>query len=1054
MADFLQRTIVLTPQKLHLSMRKQRFADSSTIVVEPTFDAAPPRWLEIFDRFPSVLERYDIPDQDGVVQIMIEPAVRSVLQEIRRWPGRVVSGQRAEAFIRNPYASLGDDAVSVIDEQQFEAARDAAGIRFERFSIETSHLDNGRLHQVVLLVEPMSQYGSEISRNVFESPDSLERFLYHFESRFRAGFQCCLWEGYELEILGDAQEQIELIRGLLLEWRSPQPRITFEEVYDLSRYSGRIDGIGVEKEYASPYIARKSDEQGWIPENVTFGIMVTPDGAGEPINLQIGDAEKIELGRNIARAEQAGATIVEIPGLHQPVNLQMAKQVLQTLTSVHDLIKRGEFEPGTGNSEPARITLPKGPRKSLLLRANITDVDYLEARKTALSLPAGLQPCLPAALRPSVMLKDHQLVGVAWLQHLYSNAPDACRGALLADDMGLGKTLQLLVFIQSCLEKDQGLEPVLIVAPLTLLENWKEEVEKFFRPGTMPMVILYGDGLKAAKLSKSEIDPQLVKDGIVNFLRPGWLGRAKVVLTTYETLRDLEFSLAAQHWSIMVCDEAQKIKNPNALMTRAAKKQNVTFKVACTGTPVENSLADLWCLFDFIQPGLLGSLNEFGTRYRKPIEAASDGEKERVEELRSVIEPQTLRRMKSQIAQDLPQKIEVKAGRDLLLSAFQRQLYAKAVQNYKAASESGASKNHLALIHQFGQICTDPRPLGQRSDFQESLASYAQKSPKLPWLLETLEAIQKRKEKAIIFVEYLDLQRQLQRYISERFGFSPDIINGSTSAAAKEEGSRQKRIKAFQAKDGFGAIILSPLAVGYGVNIQAANHVIHYTRTWNPAKEDQATDRAYRIGAEKDVYVYYPIVTAEFVTFDMKLDSLLSWKRSLSEDMLNGCGELSAADFTDLGAPDGDTFISTEYLEQDDIRTMEGRPFECMIKIVFSKLGYTHVYQNPGTGDGGIDVVAIRDLEGVLIQCKTSMQSQSLGWDAVKEVVGGTAAYQQKHPGIRFRRLIATNSTFNSTAVAQARANDVEIYQLDKIADLLARHPIMRIELESHLISG
>ena len=309
-------------------------------------------------------------------------------------------------------------------------------------------------------------------------------------------------------------------------------------------------------------------------------------------------------------------------------------------------------------------------------------------------------------------------------------------------------------------------------------------------------------------------------------------------------------------------------------------------------------------MFDFIQPGLLGALNDFGSQYRRPIEVKSDEEKSRVNQLRALIEPQTLRRIKAQVAKDLPRKIEVKACRNLLLSAYQRDLYGKAVQAYRTKQSGNSLKNHLGLIQYLRQFCTSPYPLGNKTNLDEPLTEREIKSPKLKWLLELLADIRQRNEKVIVFVEFLDLQRQLQRYIAERYYIRPDIINGSTSAAASAIHSRQKRIKAFQEKPGFGVIILSPLAVGFGVNIQAANHVIHFTRSWNPAKEDQATDRAYRIGQTKDVFVYYPVITAEFVTFDMKLDKLLNWKRGLSDDMLNGCGDLSGSDFSDLGAPE------------------------------------------------------------------------------------------------------------------------------------------------------
>ncbi|ASF45475.1 DEAD/DEAH box helicase [Methylovulum psychrotolerans] len=896
MVDFLQRTVVLSPEKLLLHLHKSASSGNKTVQVEPNFDGAPQQWLDTFDKFAIVPERYDIPDGQGIIQVLVSPQVRSVLQELRRWPGRYVAGQRAEAFIRNPYAALGDAAVAVIDEAQFEEAREAAGIEFEQFFIDVDYDENGKVIGVGLLIESTSSTNQQTNRYSFADTKELENFIKRFDKQIQMGFQCLAWEGYELEILGDAEYQLVNLKLLLSEWLPAHHiSIAYADIFDLGRYSGRIEGIGVEKNYVSPFIARKSDEEGWVPSNVEFGLAFTPDNSATPVNFQLSNSGRESIQEAIDQAEQKQLDMVSIPGVDKPVSVAEAKQILEVIQTTEEQIRKGEF---TAKQQ-------KSSAKSLLLKSNIYTVDYQENRKQALELPSDSQVKLPSVLRESVSLKQHQLQGVAWLQHLWHQSPQHCRGALLADDMGLGKTLQILTFIARCMEDEPHIDPILIVAPVSLLENWLEEIDKFFTPDAMSVLMLYGKQLSDQKLDRSEIDPQLVREGLVKFLVPNWLGNTKVVLTTYETLRDLELSLASQRWSIMVCDEAQKIKNPNALVTRSAKKQNVRLKIACTGTPVENSLADLWCLFDFIQPGLLGALNDFGSRYRRPIEAKTEEEKARVNELRSLIEPQTLRRTKAQVAKDLPSKIEVESCRLLPLSTYQRDLYRQVIQGYQEKQSDSAIKNHLGLIQYLRQLCTSPYPIGSKASLDEPLSEREMKSPKLKWLLELLVDIRQRNDKVIVFVEFLDLQRQLQRYIAERFKVLPDIINGSTSAAASVANSRQKRIKAFQEKPGFGIIILSPLAVGFGVNIQAANHVIHYTRTWNPAKEDQATDRAYRIGQTKDVYIYYPVITAEFVTFDMKLDKLLSWKRCLSDDMLNGCGDLSSSDFDDLGAPEG-----------------------------------------------------------------------------------------------------------------------------------------------------
>jgi Holliday junction resolvase len=318
-----------------------------------------------------------------------------------------------------------------------------------------------------------------------------------------------------------------------------------------------------------------------------------------------------------------------------------------------------------------------------------------------------------------------------------------------------------------------------------------------------------------------------------------------------------------------------------------------------------------------------------------------------------------------------------------------------------------------------------------------------------------MKLIKANGEKAIIFCEFRDLQRTLQRAIAERFGFTPDVINGDTSTASANANNRQKRIKAFQQKSGFGAIILSPLAVGFGVNIQAANHVIHFSRTWNPAKEDQATDRAYRIGQIKDVYVYCPVVVADdFVTFDAKLDKLLEWRRDLSKNMLNGAGDISLADFGDLEDIDGGKAFTNEPLKVEDIFSMDPDGFEAFCAVLWGKHGYTKVYRTPRTGDGGIDVVAIKDKTGVLIQCKSSSrEGQELGWEAVKDVVGGAAGYVARHPDVKFSLVAATNQRFNGIARSQANLNHVELVDRESLAAMLEAHPVTRGELENLLFA-
>ena len=1051
--DFLHRSVVLTPEKLEIGLRKSNgVGDDSVIEIEPRFSGAPADWLERFDSSRTVFDRYDFATPEGVIQVLISPKVKTVLSEIKRLPLRRVAGSRAQAFILNPFATLGEDAKDVITEEQFEAAREEAGLHYERFVPQIERDAAGRPLRIGVLVETASAAGPMSSETHWLTNEELGSFVAKLQSAIERGFQLLGWRGYDLELQGDSGEHLATLSDAL-ELRSKAPSVvTYAQVYDLNSYSSRIEGIGIEKPYYSPYIAKRKDDEGWFPDNVLPFIVFTPHGSSEAVAVPVSDELIKQLDDAKTEARDAGRESVSVPWLDKPVPLPEADDIISTFEEVMTDVQNSTFDP---EKIAARQKEKLGKRKSLLLRANIQSLEYDEMRRAALlALPA--EPQLPSSLRHEFPLMPHQRDGVAWLQHLYgAKNKYQVRGAVLADDMGLGKTLQLLTFMAWLNETDAKLDPMLVVAPVSLLENWKEEADKFLQPGSLPIVTAYGEFLAELRVPREAIETRLrTEDGLIRFLKPGWIGDAKVVLTTYETLRDLEFSFASQRWSFMVCDEAQRIKNPAAMVTRAAKKQNVGFKIACSGTPVENTLADLWCLFDYVQPGLLGALDEFGKRYRKPIEAKTDEERARVEELRSYIEPQILRRMKSDVVKDLPKKIEVEGCKNLTLSDRQRNLYSGAIEDFKGRNNAGSTspfKNHLGLLHYLRLICTDPKRHGLTVFKPEPVREYRANAPKLDWLLKELERIKGKGEKAIVFCEFRNIQRLLQHYIRDAFDVTPDIINGDTPASSSHATSRQKRIKAFQSAPGFGVIILSPVAVGFGVNIQAANHVIHYTRTWNPAKEDQATDRAYRIGQTKDVYVYYPVVRAEdFCTFDVKLDELLRLKRALARDMLNGAGDIGPGDFsiTDI-VPERNAENIDEAVTLEAARRMEWRHFEGLAAAIWKKKGFDYCYCTAPANDNGVDVVAITGSEGELIQTKTAAaEGARLGWDTVKEVVGGEAYYRRRHPKVEFRKVGMSNQFFNAQAIAQAELNNVELVGQNELADLLKRFPVTMLDVE------
>jgi Holliday junction resolvase len=398
------------------------------------------------------------------------------------------------------------------------------------------------------------------------------------------------------------------------------------------------------------------------------------------------------------------------------------------------------------------------------------------------------------------------------------------------------------------------------------------------------------------------------------------------------------------------------------------------------------------------------------------------------------------------------------------MSNLQRTFYTDAVNSFKASKDKTLEqpvpspfKNHLGLLQYLRSICTTPHAPGHGRFKPQALDRFRIDAPKLGWLLGTLEQIQRKGEKAVVFAEFRETQQLLAYYIKEVFDFAPDIINGDVTASSKHIASRQKRIKAFQAKPGFGVIVLSPVAVGFGVNVQEANHVIHYTRNWNPAKEDQATDRSYRIGQKREVWVYLPVVSAaDFKTFDVRLDELLEVKRKLAQDMLNGSGTVMPGDWNiqDI-VPNGETDpIFTRAVTMDDVIRMEWGYFEALVAALWQKKGFRTVYRTP-TQDEGVDVVAFTGQEGDLIQCKSSgTDNAALNDQGVKDVVSGEAEYRLRHPGVAFSKWAVTNQFFNDTAHERAKKNNVTLINQLGIETLLDRHPVTNTDIQRFLHSG
>lgn len=1021
---YLEGTIILTPESLKLALERT----DETVSVNPTFADAPTDWLQRFDTHQNVQEHYDFATPTGRSRVILSEPVRRVLQFIKReMPQRKVTGRKAEAFLRNPYALLGEDTANIIDPEHFNAEKQKLGTLESPWRIQ-AETKNGQIIAVTLHIAEKHE--------TFHQAEDFVHFQDQVGQAIKEQAVSLHWQDYTLSIDGSAHSEWQQGQRILAVWQQQQNHaINYEDIYDLDNYGDRVIGIGEIRPVALPILLKNDDgSQSWSPEMEPAIMIGTPDG--NPLLVPATADFMSALKNTIATNEAQGNDKVILPYVHHETSLATAKNVIDVLTTF--LNSKQPNSPEKPPEQPSDIAV-KTKAKTLLIKSNFDRLEYIKQRRTWLSISENYQVQIPKQIKQTIQLKPHQTEGLCWLQYL-SNVGNGCDGALLADDMGLGKTLQILCLLANYYEKNPDSPPSMIVAPVTLLDNWEQEVTKFFQDFP-PVLRLHGNTLKQYKQPKELIDLQLLNENITNLLQPDWLGNVKLIITTYETVRSYEFSLARQEFTFLICDEAQKIKNPTAIATLAIKKQKARFKIACTGTPVENHLVDIWNLFDWVQPGLLGTVQEFHSHYRRPIEAKTEEQQQALEQLRELIAPQILRRTKQDISHELPQKYTYSNA--IKMVSYQHELYQDTVTRLgQAQQEKNATqrlKSTWGLLHRIKAICAEPYCLpGLKFEAHKPLDKHLANSPKMNWLLQQLTEIQKNNEKVIIFTELRQVQIAISFFLKQRFGLVPNIINGQTQ-------QRQSLIDRFQEKFGFNAIVLSPLAAGAGLNIVTANHVIHFTRTWNPAKEAQATDRAYRIGQTKDVHVYCPTIThPEFTTFEAKLDTLIRSKLDLASDMLNGIG----GDFSpfEFDIPKPQNANTSMLLTLEDIDALDGDEFEKFCQLFLAKDGW-EARQTPKTqGDGGIDVIAINKNKGLLLQCKRS--SKTLGWDAIKEVAAGAARYEKLYAGIDFTKIAVTNQFFNPTAKEQANHNRVILWERTQLASRLQQAAISRRELD------
>ncbi len=446
-------------------------------------------------------------------------------------------------------------------------------------------------------------------------------------------------------------------------------------------------------------------------------------------------------------------------------------------------------------------------------------------------------------------LRPYQKNGYAWLNYMDKLGFGAC----LADDMGLGKTLQVLTYLEKLRKREKNAR-VLLIVPASLLGNWQREAEKF--APKMDLSILHGSSAPVLGRRVSETD------AFLNITTYGMASRIK-------ELKDVE-------WSCIILDEAQAIKNPATKQTKEIKKLSGRMRIAMTGTPIENDLTNLWSLFDFLNKGLMGTSTEFG-QFTKRLKE----QPEKYAQLKSMVAPFMLRRVKTDksIIADLPEKLETIDY--AALSKKQVVLYRKTVAEMeeRIMNSEGMERRGivLATIIKLKQICNHPDQfLGQQTYSEEDSGKFAM-------LRSICETIYEKRERVLVFTQFREITDYLAQFLREIFHADGYVLHGGTPVA-----SRGKIVEAFQGDEYVPFVVLSVKAGGTGLNLTKANHVIHFDRWWNPAVENQATDRAFRIGQTKNVMVHKLVCQK---TIEEKIDMIIESKKELAENVIGSGGE-------------------------------------------------------------------------------------------------------------------------------------------------------------------
>ncbi|MEO1669296.1 MAG: DEAD/DEAH box helicase [Cyanobacteria bacterium J06631_2] len=707
-----------------------------------------------------------------------------------------------------------------------------------------------------------------------EQPDwSLNYYLQALDNTDFIVDAATIWQcGLDFLKIGDRTieyPQETLLKGLGLATRIYEPVLTSLnrsqpvsctldpiQVYEFIRarvWQLRDNGLGV---ILPPGLTNDNSEQ-------RLGIKMTAGVSqrkGERLSLHSMLKYKLEIAvgdRTVSKTDfkkllAQKSPIVEIDGQWialQPADVRAAQQVLDKSNEQLDLSVEDALRLSTGDTKTlAKLPVVKFEPTGVLagLLDNLSDDKSVEPVNNIKDFQGELRP--------------YQAKGVGWLSFLDTWGLGAC----LADDMGLGKTVQLIGFLLNLKQQKLLKKPTLLVCPTSVINNWEREVKKF--APKLKAMIHHGNSREQGKAFAKAVK------GI------------NLVITSYSLVYRDQKTLSTIDWQGIVLDEAQNIKNPSAKQSQAVREIPAGFRIALTGTPVENRLTELWSILDFLNPGFLGNRNFFQKRFAAPIEKY--GDRESLNILRSLTQPFILRRLKTDknIIQDLPDKQEMNVFCGL--SAEQAELYQQLVDNsLEEIEDSDGIKRRgliLTLLLRLKQLCNHPELLDKNGNKKAIVKAddFSDRSGKLLRLEEMLEEIVDEGDRSLIFTQFSEWGKMLKPYLSDKLKEEVMFLYGATPREA-----RQEMVDRFQNEpNGPKVFILSLKAGGTGLNLTRANHVFHVDRWWNPAVENQATDRAFRIGQKRNVQVHKFVCTG---TLEERINDIIESKKELAEQTVN-----------------------------------------------------------------------------------------------------------------------------------------------------------------------